>query len=254
MVHRGAGHRGLVVRTAGGQARHPALRHRSALPRRRGGARGEPGRRRRGPRPGPGATGLRVHPADGCRFRPRRWLGGAGPGHPLLHPTRPGRRSAQRETGLHAQAGRPARRASRGCPRRRGGDRHPDRRRRGGGRCPQHRGGHRQVPRHGGRGGCRGRSGPGARRVRIHASLHRREDPSRRQDHHDLRRHLGDPGDDHRPRPLAAAPEDPGGPTTSTSPQASASCTVPIPPSEPTRARSPWNASPGSWRRAASGD
>jgi alkylation response protein AidB-like acyl-CoA dehydrogenase len=38
-------------------------------------------------------------------------------------------------------------------------------------------------------------------------TVHGREDPARRPDHDDLRGHLGDPRDDDRPRPVAAAPE-----------------------------------------------
>ena len=108
--------------------------------------------------------------------------------------------------------------ASGGRPRLRRGDGDPDRRRRGRGRCAQHRGRDREVPRD--RGGCRrGRRGdPGPRRLRLHASVPRREDPPRRPDHHDLRGHLRDHGDDHRAGPLAAAPQDPWRATTSTPP------------------------------------
>ena len=53
------------------------------------------------------------------------------------------------------------------------------------------------------------RRDPGARRLRLHPPVPRGEDPPRRPDHHDLRGHLGDHGDDHRPGPLAAAPQDP---------------------------------------------
>ena len=82
----------------------------------------------------------------------------------------------------------------------------------------QDRGRHRQVPRHRGRqrGGRRGH--PGARRLRLHARVHGREDQARRAHHHDLRGHLRDHGDDHRPRPLAAAPEDARAATTTTGP------------------------------------
>ena len=76
-------------------------------------------------------------------------------------------------------------------------------------RSPEHRGRDREVPRHRGRGRRRGRRDPGARRLRVHPPLPRGEDPSRRQDHHHLRGHLRDHGDDHRAGPLAAAPEDP---------------------------------------------
>ena len=70
------------------------------------------------------------------------------------------------------------------------------------------RGGDRQVPRQRSR-QCRCRCrDPGARRLRLHARVPGGEDPARRPDHHDLRGHLGDHGDDGRPRPLAAAPQD----------------------------------------------
>ena len=57
---------------------------------------------------------------------------------------------------------------------------------------------------------------PGARRLRLHARVHGREDQARRAHHHDLRGHLRDHGDDHQPRPLAAAPEDARRSTTTT--------------------------------------
>ncbi len=80
--------------------------------------------RRRGARARPGPAGLRLHPSDGRRVRAGRRLGGDGPGDPVLDPARAGRRAAEREAGLHPQAGRPARRPARGGPRRRRGDRH----------------------------------------------------------------------------------------------------------------------------------
>ena len=62
-------------------------------------------------------------------------------------------------------------------------------------------------------GNARGRRrDPGARRLRLHARVHGREDQARRPHHDDLRGHLGDHGDDRRARPLAAAPEDAGRP------------------------------------------
>ena len=66
----------------------------------------------------------------------------------------------------------------------------------------------------------RGRSRhPGTRRLRLHARVHGGEDQARRAHHHDLRGHLRDHGDDHQPRPLAAAPEDAAGGTTTTRPR-----------------------------------
>jgi alkylation response protein AidB-like acyl-CoA dehydrogenase len=62
--------------------------------------------------------------------------------------------------------------------------------------------GHR-VGQQGGR-GCH----PGSRRLRLHQRVHGREDQARRAHHLHLRRHVGDHGMDHRPRPLAATPED----------------------------------------------
>ena len=76
-------------------------------------------------------------------------------------------------------------------------------------RSPQHRGGDREVPRHRGRSRRRGRRHPGARRLRLHPPLPGGEDPPRRPDHHHLRGHLRDHGDDHRARPVAAPPQDP---------------------------------------------
>ncbi len=51
-------------------------------------------------------------------------------------------------------------------------------------------------------------SHPGIRRLRLHPRVPGREDQARRAHHDDLRGHLRDPGDDDRPRPLAAAPQD----------------------------------------------
>ena len=87
------------------------------------------------------------------------------------------------------------------------GDRRADRRRRG---QPQHRGGDRQVPGHRGRQRRRRGRHPGPRRLRLHAGVPGREDQARRPHHHDLRGHLRDHGDDHRPRPVAGAPQDRG--------------------------------------------
>ena len=84
---------------------------------------------------------------------------------------------------------------------------------------PQHRRCHRQV--HGDRKRQHRRRGrdPGARRLRLHPRVHGRKDQAGRPDHHDLRGHLRDHGDDHRPGPLAAAPQDPRGATTTTPPR-----------------------------------
>ena len=246
LVHRREGcTEGFSSRAAGGQARHPAVRHGRAVPRRRHGAGREPGRRRRGARAGAGPAGLRLHPGDGRGLRSGRRLGGDGPRDPLLHPARPGRRPAEREAGLHPQADRPARRAARGGAGGRRGDRHPDRRRRGRRWGAQHRGRHREVPRERGRGGRRRCRDPGARRLRLHPPLHRGEDPARRAHHHDLRGHLRDPGDDDRPGPLAAAPQDPRRPLPRPRPASCAPCTPRIPRSAPTSPR--WRSS--AWRR-----
>ena len=45
--------------------------------------------------------------------------------------------------------------------------------------------------------------------LRLHPAVRRGEDPARRADHDDLRGHLRDHGDDHRPGPLAGAPQVP---------------------------------------------
>ena len=95
---------GLHRRHPGGQARHPAVQHRVPLPRRRRGPGRQPRRHARRARAGAGPAGLRLHPAHGRRVRPRRRLGGPRPRHRLLHPAGAGRRPAQREAGLHAQA------------------------------------------------------------------------------------------------------------------------------------------------------
>ena len=124
---------------------------------------------------------------------------------PLLDDAHPGRRPAVREAGLHAQADRAARRAPRSEPRLHRGGRHASRRRRA---RPEHRGRDRQVPGHGSGQRGRRRHHPGARRLRLHARVHGREDQARRAHHHDLRGHLRDHGDDDQPRPLAGAPED----------------------------------------------
>ncbi len=75
-------------------------------------------------------------------------------------------------------------------------------------RCAEHRGRDREVLRDRVRQRCRRGGHPGARRLRLHPRVPRREDQARRPDHHDLRGHLGDHGDDDRAGPLAAAPED----------------------------------------------
>ena len=100
------------------------------------------------------------------------------------------RRAADREGGLRPQAPRAARRRPRRRPRLPRRDRDATRRRRDG---PRGRGRHRQAV--GDRGGePRGRRrGPGARRLRLHAGVHRREDPARRAHHEHLRGHERDP-------------------------------------------------------------
>ena len=111
-----------------------------------------------------------------------------------------------REAGLHAQADRAPRR--RGSRRRGRTSRRPPSGSTRARAALEHRGRDRQVPRD--RGGQRRgrRRDPGPRRLRLHARVHGREDQARRSHHHDLRGDLGDHGDDHRARPLAAAPED----------------------------------------------
>ena len=106
------------------------------------------------------------------------------------------------------------------------GDGHAHRRRRG---HAQHRGRHRQVPRHRGGQRRRRRGHPGARRLRLHARVHGREDQAGRAHHHDLRGHLGDHGDDHRARPLAGAPEDARPALPRRGRGAGARCTPPAP-------------------------
>ena len=176
--------------------------------------------RRRGPRTRPGPAGLRLHPGDGRGVRPGRRLGGPGPGDRLLADAGPGRRPAVGEAGLHPQADRAARGAARGGPRVHRGDRDPHRRGRRRRRRAEHRGRDREVPGHRGRQRRRRGGDPGPRRLRLHPALHGREDQARRPDHHHLRGHLGDPGDDDRPRPVAAAPQDRPAPTTATRPRA----------------------------------
>ena len=76
---------------------------------------------------------------------------------------------------------------------------------------------------------ARRRGDPGTRRLRLRPRVHGREDQARRAHHDDLRRHVGDHGDDHRPRPLAAASQDRPAATTTTRPRRSRLCTGPIP-------------------------
>ena len=206
LVRRRAGRRRVHPRPARGQARHPSEQHVGVVPRRRQGRAGRPRGRGRGPGPGAGPAGVRVHPADGRRLRVGRRLVGDGQGDRLLDRAHPGRRAAVGEAGVHPQAHRPPRGPAGGRPRVHRGDRRTDRRRRG---LPQHRGRDRQVPVH--RGGQRRRRGrhPGPRRLRLHPRVPGREDQARRAHHHDLRGHVGDHGDDHRPRPVAGAPQDP---------------------------------------------
>ena len=116
---------GFSAGAAGGQARHPAVQHRRAVPRRRRGPGRPPHRRRRGPGPGAGAAGLRLHPRDGRGVRSRRRLGGARPRDRLLAQREQGGAPAEREAGLHAQADRPACGAPGGGPRLHRGDRRP---------------------------------------------------------------------------------------------------------------------------------
>ena len=103
------GRRGLHARQARGQARHPAEQHGGAVSRQGLRRRRSAGRGRRGPGPRPGPAGVRLHEADGGRVRTRRGLGGARPRDPLLPQAHPGRGTAVREGGLHAQADRPSR-------------------------------------------------------------------------------------------------------------------------------------------------
>ena len=98
----------------------------------------------------------------------------------------------------------------------------------------------------------RRRRDPGARRLRLHPRVHGREDQARRADHHHLRGHVGDHGDDHRPRPVAAALEDlrPALPRAGRGTRGAAphrSCA-----SAPTSPRWPTTRSPRSWRPAGS--
>ncbi len=92
VVRRRPRDRGLHARQARGQARHPRLQHRRALPRERLRAGRPADRRRRGPGARAGAGRLRLHAPDGRGVRPRRRLGGAAPRHPLLAGARAGRR------------------------------------------------------------------------------------------------------------------------------------------------------------------
>ena len=200
---------GLHQRQARGQARDPAVEHRGAVPGQRRGPDREPDRRRRGQGPRAGPAGLRLHPRDGGRVRPRRRLGGRRPRDRVLQDAHLRRVTAGREAGLHPQADRPARRPARGRARVHRGDLDAHRRRRGPRRRAEHRGRDRQVPGHRVRQPRRRGRHPGPRRLRLHPRVRGREDQARRADHHDLRGHLGDPRDDDRPRPLAGAPEVP---------------------------------------------
>ena len=56
-----------------------------------------------------------------------------------------------------------------------------------------------------GRAQARGRSGADSRRLRVHDRVSRRAPLSRREDHRDLRRHLGDSAAHHRPLPAGPA-------------------------------------------------
>ena len=234
------GHRRLHQRQARGQARHPRCRTpppssstTSTVPA------DQLDRRRRGQGPRPGAAGLRLHPPDGRGVRPGRRLGGAATARSAT------RRSASRpaaplsrEAGLHPQADRPPRRPARGRARRTS-RRPPTRIDAGEGDdgalntegaiakyLATEAGQRRRRRRH-----------PGARRLRLHPRVHGREDQARRADHHDLRGHLGDHGDDDRPRPLAAAPQDPRASTTSTAAASWTRCTRRIPRSAGRRRR-----------------
>ncbi len=83
---------------------------------------------------------------------------------------------------------------------------------------PQHRGRDRQV--HGDRKRQHGRRGrdPGARRLRLHPRVHGRKDQAGRPDHHDLRGHLRDHGDDDRAATAGSSTSRPAGATTTTPP------------------------------------
>ncbi len=204
---------GFSAAAARGQARHPSVQHRCAVPRRGARGRRPPGGRRGGPRSRPGAGGVRLHPPDGRGVRPGRRVGGAAAGDGLLDRADPGGRSALGEAGLHPQADRPARGPPRGGPRLHRGHGDPDRRRRG---QPEHRGCDRQVPRERVRQRSSRGCHPGARRLRLHPGVPGREDQARRAHHHDLRRHVRDHGDDDREGSLAGAPQDAGARTTTT--------------------------------------
>ena len=118
---------------------------------------------------------------------------------------------------------------------------------------PQHRGRHRQVPGHRGRQRRRRGGHPGPRRLRLHAGVHGREDQARRPDHHDLRGHLRDHGDDDRPRPLAGAPEDPRAVLPRPGRRRGGPRTAPTPASARAPPRSPSTPSPRCWSGAAPG-
>ena len=68
-------------------------------------------------------------------------------------------------------------------------------------------------------------SDPGPWRLWLHPAVPGRKDQAGRADHDHLRGHLRDPGDDDRPRPVAAAPEDVRRRTTTTRRAASMACT-----------------------------
>ncbi len=121
LVRRGEGHAGLHERAARGQARHPTVEHRRAVPRQRRGA-GTADRRGRG-------QGLVQAQQVFGYTRVMVAAFGLGGGWEALDRAIEYSKSASRrapaggEAGLHAQADRPARRAPRGGPRVHRGDR-----------------------------------------------------------------------------------------------------------------------------------
>ena len=168
---------------------------------------------------------------------------------PYSQTAHPGRRPAQPEAGLHAQADRPECRPPGGCARLHRMDGRAHRRRRA---RPADRGRGRQVSGHrsGQQGGRRFDPGPG--RLRLHQGIHGREVQARCAHHHHLRRHLGDHGVDDRPRPLAVASQDARAPTTTTGPPVLTHGAATIPTAARPRRRWPCARWPSSWNAAAS--
>jgi alkylation response protein AidB-like acyl-CoA dehydrogenase len=168
-----------------------------------------PDRRGRGQRADPGPAGVRLHPPDGRRLRPRRRVGGPRPGDRVLPRSaiQGGAPLSEKQGFTHKlivphavrlEAARSyiedtATRSTR--PRRERGDEHRGRDRQVMATEAGNAAADAAIQAHGGYGYTREYMVEKIKRDVRH--------------HHDLRGHLGDHGDDDRPRPLAAPPQDP---------------------------------------------